>query len=94
VSPLRWWRRRRTPTVVCRDWVELVTDYLEGTLDASLVSAAEAHLAECDPCRDYLEQMRLTVEGLRGVPAESLSGTARADLLVAFRTWSAERGGA
>jgi len=95
MSPLRlrWWRRRG-PVVVCRDWVELVTDYLEGTLDPLLVAAAEVHLAECDPCRDYLAQLRVTVAELGHVPAERLSAGARADLIATFRTWSDERGGA
>ena len=31
---LRWWRRRGDP-LVCREFVELVTDYLEGTLPAA-----------------------------------------------------------
>ncbi len=56
---MRWWRRRRG--VVCQQWVEMVTDYLEGTLPRRLQEAAERHLADCPHCREYLAQMRRTI---------------------------------
>lgn len=55
-----WWRRRRRD-IFCQQWVELVTDYLEGTLSTELRQAADGHLAECPHCREYLEQMRRTI---------------------------------
>jgi tetratricopeptide (TPR) repeat protein len=33
---------------------DVLTDYLEGTLDPVLKSACEAHLIACDPCRENL----------------------------------------
>jgi anti-sigma factor RsiW len=57
VSPLF----RRRPTVICQQWVEMVTDYLEGTLPRELREAADRHLAACPHCREYLEQMRRTI---------------------------------
>jgi anti-sigma factor RsiW len=56
---VRSWRRT---TVVCQQWVELVTDYLEGALPPRLHEAAERHLASCVHCTEYLEQMRRTIE--------------------------------
>jgi anti-sigma factor RsiW len=56
----RWLRRR--PTIICQQWVEMVTDYLEGALPFELQEAAERHLAACPHCREYLEQMRRTIE--------------------------------
>ena len=73
--------------LTCQEFVELVTDYLEGTLDPALLTAAETHLAECGPCREYLDQMRVTVADLGEMPAERLSAQARADLLATFRSW-------
>lgn len=64
-------RFRRRPTVICQEWVELVTDYLEGTLPPALRDAADRHLADCRHCREYLEQMRRTIAvagHLRGQP--------------------------
>ncbi len=54
------WLRRRS-AVVCQQWVEMVTDYLEGTLPRELREAADRHLADCPHCREYLEQMRRTI---------------------------------
>lgn len=52
--------------LACQEFVELVTDYLEGVLSAELAAALEAHLEICDGCALYLGQMRLTVQALRG----------------------------
>jgi predicted anti-sigma-YlaC factor YlaD len=57
---MRIWRRRRHDhdPLVCREFVELVTDYLEGALPETERVRFEAHLAECDGCGGYLEDMR------------------------------------
>lgn len=44
--------------MVCLQWVEVVTEYLEGTLPSGLKDAVDRHLADCPQCREYLEQMR------------------------------------
>ena len=71
--------------VVCRQVVELVTDYLEGALPADLRAAVERHLQLCPPCVTYVEQMRLTAASLREIPVESISPGVRRDLVSAFR---------
>ena len=53
--------------LTCRELVELVTAYLEGTLDQARVAALDAHLVGCDGCSAYVEQMRQTVAALRGL---------------------------
>ena len=65
-----WWRRRQGEhdPLVCREFVELVTDYLEGTLPDTERARFEAHLAECDGCTGYLEDMRRVVASLHEVP--------------------------
>jgi anti-sigma factor RsiW len=55
---MRWWRRHR---VVCQQWVEMVTEYLEGALPPALHATAERHLAACPHCREYLARMRRTI---------------------------------
>ena len=40
--------------LVCRQAVELVTDYLEGTLSGRARRRFEAHLAACPHCTEYL----------------------------------------
>ena len=60
-------------TVHCQEIVELVTDYLEGTLDPDMTAEVEAHLQLCDGCDTYVKQIRATVHALGKVPVESLS---------------------
>jgi anti-sigma factor RsiW len=75
----------------CEQLVELVTDYLEGTLAPEDVAAFEAHLEECDGCRTYVDQMRETIAALGAIPPEPLSPEAQRDLLLAFGDWRRRR---
>ena len=68
----------------CKQFVELVTDYLEGRLPAERVAQIDAHLADCDGCTAYLEQMRFTLEALGRIPEETISEAARQTLMRAF----------
>ena len=76
-----------TDEMTCKELVELVTEYLEGTLSTLDSARFEEHLAECPGCRTYLQQMRQTIHVLGGLPEESLSADSREELLRAFRTW-------
>jgi anti-sigma factor RsiW len=78
-----------TPTggLTCRELVELVTEYLEGTLAAEERARFEAHLAGCRHCRAYLGQMRLTLAALGRLTEEDVAPAAEATLLRAFRGW-------
>jgi anti-sigma factor RsiW len=69
----------------CCDFVELVTAYLDGTLDEETERRFVAHLAECDGCDLYLGQIRDTARTLATLPAHSLPAQARDRLLDAFR---------
>ncbi len=71
----------------CQEMVELVTDYLEGALDRATRTKVAAHLAECDGCADYVEQMRATVAMLGRVETSSLDDAAMDELMAAFRTF-------
>ena len=76
------------PEMPCRELVELVSDYLEDKLSPRDKARFEAHLVQCEVCRTYLEQFRLTIRVLGRLPEESLSTEAREKLLAAFRGWS------
>ena len=76
-----------TPPMRCRELVELITDYLEGTLPPSERARFDDHLAGCDGCHAYLEQMRETIGALGRLSPESLSPEAERKLLEAFRDW-------
>lgn len=79
--------RRQNRMFTCQEMVELVTDYLEGRLDDAARGRFEAHVAECDACTLYIEQMRMTITALGHIPAESISPEAERELLAAFRNW-------
>lgn len=76
------------PEMPCRELVELVTEYLEGRLPARDRTRFEAHVAACEYCATYLEQMRQTIRALGRLPEESLTPEARDALVRAFRDWA------
>ena len=80
------WRRRPAP-LSCQEMVELMTDYLEGALSDRDRARFEAHLAACDGCSAYLDQLRETITLAGRLRAEDLSPDAEERLLAAFRTW-------
>jgi predicted anti-sigma-YlaC factor YlaD len=49
----------------CKEMVEVMTEYLDGTLAPADHARFEAHLAGCRGCRAYLGQVRRTI-GLLG----------------------------
>jgi predicted anti-sigma-YlaC factor YlaD len=54
----------------CRDMSELVTDYLERATPLRLRLGMWLHLLQCDACRRYFDQVRMTVRLLASrVPA-------------------------
>jgi anti-sigma factor RsiW len=76
-----------TPEMRCNELVEVITEYLEGTLPAQDRARFDRHLAKCDGCRAYLDQMRKTIRALGHLPPESLSPEAERALLDAFKGW-------
>ncbi len=73
--------------LTCKELVELVTDYFDHAMSPAQVERFEAHIANCPGCEEYLSQMRMTVESLGRLPEESISPSARDQLLATFRTW-------
>ena len=71
--------------LTCQDFVELVTEYLEGALDEDTARRFEEHLAFCPGCETYLSQMKETASRLGEIPVETLSAETQATLLSAFR---------
>ena len=75
--------------LVCRDAVELVSDYLDGSLSRRQRRRLEKHLAQCDACTAYLDQMRSTIAasgrvGPEDLPSDVVEGLV--DLYRRFRT--------
>lgn len=80
-------RLRRRHELVCREVVELVSDYLEGALDPAERERFERHLAGCDGCSAYLEQMRGTLRVAGSLSPEDVDPAMRERLIAAFREW-------
>ena len=76
--------------MTCAELVELVTAFLEGALDPDTERRFIEHLAVCDGCERYVDQMRRTVAEVGQVEPESLSDETRDHLLEAFRTFPRE----
>ena len=73
--------------MTCKELVEAITDYLEGTMSGDERRRFDAHLAECPHCVHYLEQMRFTLAALGRLEEESIAPDARDRLRDCFRGW-------
>lgn len=71
--------------VPCSQIVELVTEYLEDALAPDRRQLFEEHLADCPPCRRYVDQIRVTLTQLGAVREPDLSEPAWDALRQAFR---------
>ena len=76
--------------MVCSEFVERVTEYLERALPADQLARVEAHLSDCSLCELYLQQVRTT----RGVSARVAEDEPQPDidvsgLMAAYRKWTA-----
>ena len=71
--------------ISCQEVVEVITDYLEGKLSPEDVATFEAHLAICDGCQWYLDQMRITIAAVGRIEDDEVPGELRDTVLAAFR---------
>jgi anti-sigma factor RsiW len=78
--------------LTCHEVIELLTDYLEDALAENARRRVEAHLAACDGCTAYLEQLRETIRLSGMLTEEQIPGEQKQQLLEAFRDWTRPRG--
>lgn len=69
----------------CYEAIDLMGDAIEGTLMPAARAGLDDHFAECAPCRNYMDQLRLTCEALRSLPEPDGAGDRRAGLIAKFR---------
>ena len=79
------------PEMPCAEFVERVTDYLEGALPPDDRVRLEEHLGDCDACVLYLEQLRETLSLTGELSETDVAPGMRDGLLDAFARWRAER---
>lgn len=73
--------------LACVELVEIITDYLEGALTPRDRERFEEHVAFCDGCANYLDQMRTTIALTGRLTEDDLTPETKRDLLEAFRGW-------
>jgi anti-sigma factor RsiW len=73
--------------ITCREIVEIVTDYLEGTMSPELRERFEDHLSACEGCSAYLAQMRETIRLTGMLTEDEIPQEQRDRLLSTFRDW-------
>ncbi len=81
--------------LVCQEVVELLTEYLTGTLSPRDRTRFDEHLAGCPPCTSYLAQVR-TMLALAGELSSARASSPPAEDVAhqlgdLFRRWHAKR---
>jgi anti-sigma factor RsiW len=71
--------------------VELVTEYLEGTLPVADRARFDAHLKKCSGCTVYVQQMRQTIRLVGKLSEETLDPQTKEQMLHVFRQWKTNR---
>ncbi len=80
----------RPRALACQEVIELLTEYLEGTLSRRQRRRLETHLATCPNCSAYLEQIRVTIRLTGSIEPEDLSAQAVDELTELYRRWRRE----
>ena len=73
----------------CAQLVELVSDYVEAALSPAEATSVEEHLARCEGCTIYFEQLLTTIALTGRLRTQDVPEEAATALLAAFRDWNA-----
>jgi anti-sigma factor RsiW len=71
--------------LACIELVELVTEYLDGALAPGERSRVDRHLAGCDGCATYMDQIRQTIAAAGSLGPDDVPAPVMARLLAVFR---------
>jgi anti-sigma factor RsiW len=71
--------------MMCQELVEVLTEYLDGSLGEHDRARLEAHLGVCDDCRVYRAQFETAIALAARTGGTALSPELRAGLLRVFR---------
>jgi len=73
--------------LTCKELVELVTDFLDGSLSRRDRRRFEKHIAACVNCSEYVAQFRETIRLTGTLREQDLSREAAGELLSIFAAW-------
>jgi len=76
--------------ISCEEFVELVTEYLEGDVSMGLKMKLKFHEVLCVHCRRYVEQMKVTSDMLKYVPPTEVDEATMQELIAKFRALEAD----
>lgn len=72
--------------LTCKEWVEMVTNYLEGKMSFLQRLRFHLHLGMCLGCRNYLKQVRQTIRLMGELPRQSPPQEIQTELVRRFRS--------
>jgi hypothetical protein len=78
--------------LTCSEFVNHWTDWAEGGVLQDSVELVQQHLADCEGCRRFDEQMRLVVRGPQAALAPRDGDEAPVPVLELFDAWKREEG--
>ena len=78
--------------MACKELIDVLSDYLDGSLPPDDRRRLEVHLDECAYCINYVMQMKDTIDAMGGVSLESLAPEKQGEVLEAFRGWQDRNG--
>jgi anti-sigma factor RsiW len=76
--------------LVCQQAVALMNDYLDGALSRRDQRRLRKHLASCDACRAFLEQLRVTTAASASVSPDDVAPEVMTALTEVFRKFRDE----
>jgi anti-sigma factor RsiW len=72
--------------IACTSGVDLLMEYLEGTLAADVRAALDAHVAGCERCVAFIESYRATPRILKHVTSTTLPADVQQSLRAFLRS--------
>ena len=72
-------------SLTCREFVEMVTAFLDSALDQQAVGGFVAHIPTCAGCGRYLDHVRQTIRALGDLPVDRLPADTHDALVAAVR---------
>ncbi len=75
--------------LTCREVTEIVNDYLEGEMPLWQRVQFQLHIGMCRHCREYLRQMKATVQTMGHLPDEPMPEDVKEELRSRLRKLSA-----
>ena len=81
-------KSRSVVDLMCKEVVELVTEYLSRAMAPEERVRMEQHLLTCPPCTAHVAQLRTTMELTHGLSRGDEDAPAGDELLALFRRWN------